>query len=315
MNINFEYYRIFYYVAKYENITKAAMVLKSSQPNVTRIIHLLEDQLDCRLFLREPRGLKLTEEGKRLYAHVAIACQHLLDAEAELCRDKNVCSGTIELGVTETALHLFLLQHLHDFQHSYPEIKIRIQNNATPEILKALQNGRLDLAVVTTPFELHDTLACEDLMTFREVPAGGPDYAALSGCPMTLKEFRLHSIIGLGYGTASYEYYRKVFIGQHLDYEPAMEVATADLVIPLLQNNLGVGFVPEPLAAPFFKNGSLVPLTLETPLPPREVKMLWDKSRSQSKAATTFCNYLREICHRNLPIPDPEKISVTDNRF
>ena len=86
------------------------MVLKSSQPNVTRIIHILEDQLDCRLFLREPRGLKLTEEGKRLYAHVAIACQHLLDAEAELCRDKNVCSGTIELGVTETALHLFLLQ-------------------------------------------------------------------------------------------------------------------------------------------------------------------------------------------------------------
>ena len=315
MNINFEYYRIFYYVAKYENITKAAMVLKSSQPNVTRIIHLLEDQLDCRLFLREPRGLKLTEEGKRLYAHVAIACQHLLDAEAELCRDKNVCSGTIELGVTETALHLFLLQHLHDFQNSYPEIKIRIQNNTTPEILKSLQNGRLDLAVVTTPFELRDTLDCEDLMAFREVPAGGPDYAALSGCPMTLKEFRLHSIIGLGYGTASYEYYRKVFIGQHLDYEPAMEVATADLVIPLLQNNLGVGFVPEPLAAPFFENGSLVPLTLEVPLPPREVKMLWDKSRSQSKAATTFCNYLRDIYHRNLPIPDPEKISVTDDRF
>ena len=258
MDISFEYYKIFYYVAKYENITKAAMVLKSSQPNVTRIIHILEDQLDCRLFLREPRGLKLTEEGKRLYAHVAIACQHLLDAEAELCRDKNVCSGTIELGVTETALHLFLLQNLHDFQTGYPEIKIRIQNNTTPEILKSLQNGRLDLAVVTTPFELHDALACEDLLTFREVPAGGPDYAALSDRPMTLKEFRLHSIIGLGYGTASYEYYRKVFIEQHLDYEPAMEVATADLVIPLLQNNLGVGFVPEPLAAPFFENDSLV---------------------------------------------------------
>lgn len=253
MNISFEYYRIFYYVAKYENITKAAMVLKSSQPNVTRIIHILEDQLDCHLFLREPRGLKLTEEGKRLYAHVAIACQHLLDAEAEICRDKNIYAGVIELGVTETALHLFLLQNLHEFQRTYPDIKIRIQNNTTPEILKSLANGRLDLAVVTTPFEPGDTMECEDLMTFREVPAGGPDYAALSDRPMTLKEFRLHSIIGLGYGTASYEYYRKVFIEQHLDYEPAMEVATADLVIPLLRNNLGVGFVPEPLATPFFE--------------------------------------------------------------
>ena len=222
-------------------------------------------------------------------------------------------SGTIELGVTETALHLFLLQNLHDFQTGYPEIKIRIQNNTTPEILKSLQNGRLDLAVVTTPFELHDALACEDLLTFREVPAGGPDYAALSDRPMTLKEFRLHSIIGLGYGTASYEYYRKVFIEQHLDYEPAMEVATADLVIPLLQNNLGVGFVPEPLAAPFFENDSLVPLTLNVPLPSREVKMLWDKSRSQSRATATFCSYLRERCQRNLPILDPENESVAGN--
>ena len=74
-----------------------------------------------------------------------------------------------------------------------------------------------------------------------------------------------------------------------------MEVATADLVIPLLQNNLGVGFVPEPLAIPYFKDKSLVPLTLNVPLPSREIKMLWDKSRSQSRAAATFCNYLRGI--------------------
>lgn len=64
MDISFEYYKIFYYVAKYENITKAAMVLKSSQPNVTRIIHILEDQLDCRLFLREPRGTEADRRGK-----------------------------------------------------------------------------------------------------------------------------------------------------------------------------------------------------------------------------------------------------------
>lgn len=41
MNSNFEYYRIFYYVAKYENLTKAASVLHTSQPAVTRTIHNL----------------------------------------------------------------------------------------------------------------------------------------------------------------------------------------------------------------------------------------------------------------------------------
>ena len=46
MNSNFEYYKIFYYVAKYENLTKAATVLKTSQPAVTRTIHKLENELD-----------------------------------------------------------------------------------------------------------------------------------------------------------------------------------------------------------------------------------------------------------------------------
>ena len=55
MDINFEYYKIFYYVAKYRNITRAAAALGSSQPNVTRVMKLLEAQLNCRLFIREDR--------------------------------------------------------------------------------------------------------------------------------------------------------------------------------------------------------------------------------------------------------------------
>ena len=49
MNSNFEYYKVFYYVSKYENLTKAAAVLKTSQPAVTRTIHNLENVLGCRL--------------------------------------------------------------------------------------------------------------------------------------------------------------------------------------------------------------------------------------------------------------------------
>ena len=58
MDINFEYYKIFYYVAKYENITKAAAALGRNQPNVTRVIKLLESQLGNQLFVREARGLR-----------------------------------------------------------------------------------------------------------------------------------------------------------------------------------------------------------------------------------------------------------------
>ena len=55
MDINFEYYKIFYFVGKYGNITKAAAALGSNQPNVTRVMKLLETQLNCRLFVK-PEG-------------------------------------------------------------------------------------------------------------------------------------------------------------------------------------------------------------------------------------------------------------------
>jgi len=50
MDVNFEYYKVFYYVAKYKNFTKAAHALGSGQPNVTRAMNCLEQQTHCTLY-------------------------------------------------------------------------------------------------------------------------------------------------------------------------------------------------------------------------------------------------------------------------
>ena len=52
MNINYDYYRIFYFVAKYGNISQAAKLLLNNQPNLTRTIKNLESELGCPLFSR-----------------------------------------------------------------------------------------------------------------------------------------------------------------------------------------------------------------------------------------------------------------------
>ena len=52
MYVDWDYYKIFYYVAKYQNFTKAARVLDSNQPNITHTMNKLEDQLHCVLFIR-----------------------------------------------------------------------------------------------------------------------------------------------------------------------------------------------------------------------------------------------------------------------
>ena len=73
MSINFEYYKIFYYVAKYQNISKAAKALQNNQPNITRVMKLLEGELGCQLMVRSNKGVALTEDGVRHYGHVQSA--------------------------------------------------------------------------------------------------------------------------------------------------------------------------------------------------------------------------------------------------
>ena len=65
MYVDWEYYKIFYYVAKYQNFTRAARVLGNNQPNITHAMNRLESQLNCVLFIRSNRGVTLTPEGER----------------------------------------------------------------------------------------------------------------------------------------------------------------------------------------------------------------------------------------------------------
>ncbi len=294
MDVNFEYYKIFYYVAKYGNITKAAAALGSNQPNVTRVMKLLEAQLNCRLFVREARGVSLTDEGQKLYSHVEIACRHFRNAQEEICRQDSSRSGTVEVGATETAIHLFLLDRLHDFKTEYPAIRIKIHNHSTPETIKHLISGKLDFAVITTPFEVQKPVVCETVLEFEEILVGGLQYQNLCKAPLSLKDIGRYSWVGLGDNSATYSLYRDFFIEHKIDLEPDMQVATSGLMLPLIENNLGIGFVPEGMAFPLIKAKRLVQIYLDCSVPKRSIQIAADKGRGRNLAAETFFQYLRE---------------------
>lgn len=136
MEITYDYYRIFYYAAKYKSFSKAAEILMSNQPNITHFMNNLENQLGCRLFIRSNRGVTLTREGEKLYKHVTIAYQHFQLAELELANDKSLQSGIITVGVSEIALHLLILQVMADFRKAYP-----VSASAFPIILPGDDSG------------------------------------------------------------------------------------------------------------------------------------------------------------------------------
>ncbi len=293
MSINYEYYKIFYYAAKYKNITKAAAALGSNQPNVTRIMKLLEAELSCKLFVREARGIALTEEGKRLYEHVKGAVIQLEHAQEELSVQMSDNMGTVEIGATETSLHLFLLDALRCFKEAYPKVRMKIHNHTTPEILKNLSSGRLDFAVLTTPFELQKSFGSSELHTFREILVGGLQYAKLGLENWKIRQLRNYPWVGLSEGTATYEFYNKFFLQQQADIELDMEAATSDLLIPLIQNNFGIGFIPEMLAYPLLQEKTLVQIPLDCSLPERKICLVFDKGRGRSVVSMELQKYLK----------------------
>lgn len=295
MDINFEYYKTFYYVAKYKNITRAAAAMGSNQPNVTRIMKLLEDGLKCKLFMREARGITLTEEGERLYAHVEIAFNQLQKAQEEIGTQILEGTGTVEIGATESALHLFLLNALREYREACPKVRIKIHNHTTPDILRSLAYGKLDFAVITTPFEISGQLAYRKLISFQEILVGGSQYQKLGAGRWNLEELKEYPWVGIGTGTATTELYKEFFYRQNVTIEPDTEVATSDLLIPMIRANMGIGFVPEKMAQPFLETGQLVKIALKCDTPQREIRLVYDSGRGRSAASESLQKYLVDL--------------------
>ncbi|MDO4298131.1 MAG: LysR family transcriptional regulator [Lachnospiraceae bacterium] len=294
MAITYDYYRIFYYVAKYKNFTQAAHVLLSSQPNVTRSMNNLESELGCRLFVRSNRGVTLTPEGERLYTRVASAHAQLQAAEEELSRERTMHTGTVSIGASETALHIFLLPILRDFHRKYPDIRIHIHNYSTPQAIASLRTGLVDFSVVATPTGASRPLKEIPLKTFREILVGGPQFADLSATPLRFADLPSYPLIFLNRQTKTFELFNQLFLKRGLSLKPDVEAATIDQILPLIKNDLGIGFLPEEFARPSLDAGEIFHISLDFEIPERTICLVKDINRPIGIAARELEKMVRE---------------------
>ena len=116
---------------------------------------------------------------------------------------------------------------------------------------------------------------------------------------MELEDIKKYPWIGVGTGSATYELYKNFFIEHKIDVEPDMEVATSDLLIPLIESNLGIGFVPEKMALPYLEEGKLIRIPLRGHIPERSIQIVSDKGRARSLAADMFYRFLKNADKRN----------------
>lgn len=294
MNVNFEYYKIFYYVAKYQNFTKAAYALNNSQPNITRAMNCLEHQVNCKLFIRTNRGVHLTPEGERLYIRVSKAMIQLQSAEEELLDSTGLEHGSISIGASEIALNIYLLDRLKKFHITYPGVRLKIFNHSTPQAINSVCNGEIDFAVVTTPTNVEGPLKEIKLKAFQEILVGGRSFAPIVSEKLSFKDLEKYPFICLGMKTTTYNFYSQLFNKYGCEIIPDIEAATTDQVLPLVKSELGLAFLPEEMAEEEIRKRKIVQIGLNEEIPKRYVCMLYDFKRPMSLIAQKLKKILLE---------------------
>lgn len=127
--------------AQAQNLTRAAERLHLTVSALSHQIRLLEERVDCTLFVRGPRGLKLTAEGQRLLDNVAPHLEAIEDAMKPLCARSD---KTLSLSAMPSMASSWLLPRLPRFVAAYPEIELNLDSSIE---LVDFADGRCDAAL------------------------------------------------------------------------------------------------------------------------------------------------------------------------
>ena len=134
-------------IAETGSFTKAAEVVFKTQSAVSMQMKRLEEQLGRAIFMKEGRGVRLTEDGERLldYARRIIR----LNGEVLASFSDAVLAGRVRLGVPDDYADRYLPEILVRFTKSHPKVEVTVVCEPTPMLLERVQSGDLDLAIIS----------------------------------------------------------------------------------------------------------------------------------------------------------------------
>jgi len=292
MDGNLEYYKTFYYVAKEKSLTKAANILSISQPAVSQAMRMLEDSLGTKLFLRSSRGIRLTPEGEILYEYVKDGYEHISHGELILKKLLNLEAGELRIGASDMTLQYFLLPYLEEFHELYPDVKMRITNAPTPETLVNITEGTVDLAFVSTPFELPEGISSHPVRDIQDVFVAGRKYQKLKNHMTDFHDLSNYSIISLEENTSTRKYIDELMLQNDVILNPEFELATSDMIVQFALRNLGIGCVVKDFAKEEIESGRLFELRFNKMIPKRQICVVINDKIPNTNAAKRLLELL-----------------------
>lgn len=295
MNINLEYYKIFYYVAISESFTKAAEELCISQPAVSQSIKLLEESLGSKLFTRVPKGVRLTPEGEVLFSYIKRGYEYILLGEKQFRKMLDMEYGEIRIGASDMTLQFYLLPYLERFHEIYPGIKVSVTNAPTPDTLSLLYDGKIDFGLVSEPFSAKPGIHSRRVKKIRDVFVAGGKFGHLKKTVLEYKELERLPIICLEQNTSTRRYVNEFLRENGVVLNPEFELATSDMIVRFAIRNLGIGCVVEDFANEAIQSGQLFKLQFDKEIPERHICIITSRQNPISKAAMKLLEMLNSV--------------------
>ena len=287
MSMDWDKLRIFHAVAKVESFTHAGEALNLSQSAISRQISALEESLDAPLFHRHARGLKLTEQGERLYKTVRDVYNRLTLVEAQIADSRERPAGPMTVTTTVAFGSIWLTPRIREFLDSYPDVDLTVRLSDTSLDLSMRE---ADVAIRMMPSTQPD-LVQRHLMTMHYHVYAAPDYLKKYGMPKTPSDLDHHRLIVYGEDAKPPVDNLNWLLEEGTDTprKPVLKLNSIYGIFRAVQSGLGVGALPDYMSR---ESGNLVQVIPEWQGPSFDAYFVYPEELRHSKRITVFRDYL-----------------------
>src|SRR6266446_3021795 len=251
--------RYFVAVADEGNFSRAAAKVRVAQPSLSQQIRKLEAEIGQPLFDRLPRSVVLTEAGRCLLDYARQILASIGDAQRCVDELKGKIAGDVAVGAIPTIAPYVLPELVVTFQKHYPDVTLHIVEDVTAGITRRIEAGELDVAVAST---------CRPSPTLRRESMGTEPLLALvpERHPLAKKD---------------------LLESRRLRPEIALAGSQLNTIANMVAASIGVSIVPQMMVKHHATPGC-VSLPFAPPVPERELNLLYNPLRFQSKAVEAF---------------------------
>jgi len=278
--------RYFVAVAEEGSFSRAAARVRVAQPSLSQQIRKLEAEVGQPLFDRLPRSVVLTEAGHCLIDYARKILSSIDDARRCVCELKGEIGGKLAVGAIPTIAPYVLPKLVGKFQEHYPAVTLEIIEDVTDGITRRIEAGELDVALASTcqpsPTLRRESLGNEPLLAL--VPEGHPLAKKTQVEMDDLKSQRfllLHEMHCLS------RQVHHLLESRHLQPEIALAGSQLGTIANMVAAGIGVSIVPQ-LMVNHQATPGCVSRPFAPPVPERELNLLYNPLRFQSKAAGAF---------------------------